>query len=150
MVAGGSGISPFLAILSDIIHRSKEKKPCLPRHVLLVWAVKGSNELSIFSAIGMESICPFSTDELNIEIQTYVTQESEPSLVHLIVFCFLDDLYFIFFTFKITSSLHLTVANRRRRVNFTSLQALQFSLSPREEACQFWLVLEIRYGLEVM
>lgn len=80
LVAGGSGISPFLAILSDIIHRSKEKKPCLPRHVLLVWAVKGSNELSIFSAIGMESICPFSTDELNIEIQTYVTQESEPSL----------------------------------------------------------------------
>ncbi|KAE8007847.1 hypothetical protein FH972_004410 [Carpinus fangiana] len=80
LVAGGSGISPFLAILSDIIHLSKEKKPGLPKHVLLVWAVKGSNELSIFSAIGMESICPFSTDELNIEIQTYVTQESEPSL----------------------------------------------------------------------
>ncbi|GMY04948.1 ferric reduction oxidase 7, chloroplastic-like isoform X1 [Fagus crenata] len=80
LVGGGSGISPFLAILSDILHRTKKKKRCLPRHVLLVWAVKRSNELSLFSITGMESICPSFSDQLNIEIQTYVTRESESSL----------------------------------------------------------------------
>ncbi|KAG2704312.1 hypothetical protein I3760_05G000100 [Carya illinoinensis] len=51
LVAGGSGISPFLAILSDILHRTKDKKTCVPRNVLLVWAVKRSNELSLFSLL---------------------------------------------------------------------------------------------------
>ncbi|XP_041013294.1 ferric reduction oxidase 7, chloroplastic-like isoform X1 [Juglans microcarpa x Juglans regia] len=80
LVAGGSGISPFLAILSDILHRTKDKKTCVPRNVLLVWAVKRSNELSLFSSTGVESICSFFSDKLNIEVQMYVTRESEPSL----------------------------------------------------------------------
>ncbi|KAG6652343.1 hypothetical protein CIPAW_05G000100 [Carya illinoinensis] len=80
LVAGGSGISPFLAISSDILHRTKDKKTCVPRNVLLVWAVKRSNELSLFSSTGVESICSFFSDKLNIEVQMYVTRESEPSL----------------------------------------------------------------------
>ncbi|KAF3970840.1 hypothetical protein CMV_005498 [Castanea mollissima] len=80
LVAGGSGISPFLAILSDILHRTKQKKLSVPRHVLLVWAVKRSNELSLFPITDMKSICPSFSNQVNIEIQTYVTRESEPSL----------------------------------------------------------------------
>ncbi|KAM5574158.1 ferric reduction oxidase 7, chloroplastic [Rosa sericea] len=75
LVAGGSGISPFLAILSDILHRIKMNKPCLPQHVVLVWAIKTSNELSLLSTVAMGSM-DFS-DRLNIEIQAYVTRESE-------------------------------------------------------------------------
>ncbi|XP_059446528.1 ferric reduction oxidase 7, chloroplastic [Corylus avellana] len=80
LVAGGIGISPFLAILSDILHRVREGKPCLPRNILLVWAVKRSNELPLLSTVDMESICPFFSDKINLEIHIYVTRESEPPL----------------------------------------------------------------------
>ncbi|XP_058213684.1 ferric reduction oxidase 7, chloroplastic-like isoform X2 [Rhododendron vialii] len=80
LVAGGIGISPFLAILSDILHRINDKKPCLPRNVLVVWALKTSDELPLLYSLDMESICPVFSDTLNLEIQTYVTRESEPRL----------------------------------------------------------------------
>ncbi|GMP63522.1 hypothetical protein CsSME_00025169 [Camellia sinensis var. sinensis] len=80
LVAGGSGISAFIAILSDIIHRINEGKPCLTRNVLLVWAVKRSNELPLLYTIGVESVSPYLYDKLTLDIQTYVTRESEPML----------------------------------------------------------------------
>ncbi|XP_059648339.1 ferric reduction oxidase 7, chloroplastic-like [Cornus florida] len=80
LVAGGIGISPFLAILSDILHLLRDRKPCLPRNILIVWAVKRSNELPLLNTVDIESICPFFSDTLNLDIQTYVTRESEPPL----------------------------------------------------------------------
>ncbi|CAM8904071.1 unnamed protein product [Rhodiola kirilowii] len=55
LVAGGIGVSPFLAILSDILHRAKEGNPCLPKNVVLVWAIKTSDELPLLSAVDIES-----------------------------------------------------------------------------------------------
>ncbi|TXG53524.1 hypothetical protein EZV62_018780 [Acer yangbiense] len=80
LVAGGIGISPFLAILSDVLHRIREGKPCLPRNILIVWAVKNSKELPLLLDLDMESICPFFSNKLNIETCIYVTRESEPPL----------------------------------------------------------------------
>ncbi|KAM7481923.1 hypothetical protein LguiB_006506 [Lonicera macranthoides] len=80
LVAGGIGISPFIAILSDILHRIKVGKPCLPRNILIVWAVKKSIELPLLHTLDMESICPQFSNTINLEIQTYVTRESQPSL----------------------------------------------------------------------
>ncbi|XP_030939081.1 ferric reduction oxidase 7, chloroplastic-like isoform X2 [Quercus lobata] len=80
LVAGGIGISPFLAILSDILHRTREGKPCLPRNILIVWAVKRSNELPLLSTNDMELICPFFSNKLNLEIHIFVTRESQPPL----------------------------------------------------------------------
>ncbi|KAG4181148.1 hypothetical protein ERO13_A10G208200v2 [Gossypium hirsutum] len=80
LVAGGIGISPFLAILSDILHRVSDGKPCLPRKILVVWAVKKSDELPLLSSIDMESICPFFSNKINLEIDIYVTRESGPSM----------------------------------------------------------------------
>lgn len=80
LVAGGIGISPFLAILSDILHRINDGKPCLPRNVLIVWAIKQTDELPLLQTVGMESICPNFSASLNLEIQTYVTRQSQPSL----------------------------------------------------------------------
>ncbi|XAR56208.1 Ferric-chelate reductase (NADH) [Bertholletia excelsa] len=80
LVAGGSGISAFVAILSDIIHRIQEGKPCLTRHVLLVWAVKRSNEIPLLYTAGVKSVSPYLLDKLKLEIQTYVTQESDSAL----------------------------------------------------------------------
>ncbi|KAL8527580.1 hypothetical protein ACS0TY_005438 [Phlomoides rotata] len=80
LVAGGIGISPFLAILSDILHRINTAKPCLPRNVMIIWAVKTSNELPLLQTVDMDSICPNFSGRLNLEIRTYVTRESEPPL----------------------------------------------------------------------
>ncbi|PKI50252.1 ferric reduction oxidase 7, chloroplastic-like [Punica granatum] len=80
LVAGGIGVSPFFAILSDIFHRIGEGKSCLPSKVLLVWAIKKSNELPLLSILDMGSISPFFPHELNLEIDIYITRESEPSL----------------------------------------------------------------------
>ncbi|KAF7801287.1 ferric reduction oxidase 7, chloroplastic-like [Senna tora] len=80
LVAGGIGLSPFIAILSDILHRVKEGKPCSPKNILLVWAVKKSDELPLLSSIDMEAICPFLSDKLKIDVHIYVTRESQPSL----------------------------------------------------------------------
>ncbi|KAL5539382.1 hypothetical protein UlMin_042914 [Ulmus minor] len=85
LVAGGIGISPFLAILSDILHRVRDGKPCLPRNILIIWAVKKSTELPLLSTIDNESICPSFSNKLNLETRIYVTRESEPSLEEGIV-----------------------------------------------------------------
>nr|WEQ60891.1 FRO7 [Lycium barbarum] len=80
LVAGGIGISPFLAILSDILHRINDSKPCLPRNILIVWAIKNSDELPLLDTVDMEAICPLFSEKLNLEIQTFVTRESQPTL----------------------------------------------------------------------
>lgn len=83
LVAGGIGLSPFLAILSDILHRVREGKPCRPRNILIVWAVKKSNELPLLSTVDMETICPCFSDKVNINVHIFVTRESDPPLVSL-------------------------------------------------------------------
>ena len=64
--------------MSDIFHRIKEGNPCLPRNMLIVWAVKRSNGILLLSGIDMESICPFFSEKLNLDIHIYVTRESQP------------------------------------------------------------------------
>ena len=83
LVAGGIGISPFLAVLSDILHFVRQGKPCLPRNILVVWAVKRSDELPLLSAIVMESTCPSFSNKLNLQTHIYVTREYEPPLVYV-------------------------------------------------------------------
>ncbi|KAF8013712.1 hypothetical protein BT93_I1545 [Corymbia citriodora subsp. variegata] len=80
LVAGGIGISPFLAILSDILHLTKEGKPCVPKNVLVIWAIKKSDELPLLSTLNVESICPNFSEKLNLEVSVYVTRESVPPL----------------------------------------------------------------------
>uniref|UniRef100_A0A1J3IPT1 ferric-chelate reductase (NADH) n=1 Tax=Noccaea caerulescens TaxID=107243 RepID=A0A1J3IPT1_NOCCA len=89
LIAGGIGISPFFAILSDILHRKRDGKACLPKKVLVIWAIKNSDELSLLSMINIPSIFPSFSKKLNLEINIYVTRQSEPLLedgmVHKVV-----------------------------------------------------------------
>ncbi|KAL0886239.1 hypothetical protein Bca101_010222 [Brassica carinata] len=80
LVAGGIGISPFFAIISDILHRKRDGKACLPKNVLVIWAVKNSDELSLLSSIDIPSICHSFSHKMNLEINIYVTRQSEPLL----------------------------------------------------------------------
>lgn len=87
LVAGGIGISPFIAIMRDILHRVKERKSCLPKDILIVWSVKKSVELSLLSKIDATSISASFPKVLNVEVQTYVTQEIEKLLVRFGLYC---------------------------------------------------------------
>lgn len=146
MVAGGIGISPFLAILSDILHHINDGKPCLSRNILIVWAIKNSDELPLLDTVDMEAICPLFSDKLNLELQTFVTRESQPPLV-------IGFAYFHFahvsspylFVLIITSFLHI-----RRRVKHPKQCNPQSPLASRDAECLVWLVLEILYGLDYM
>ncbi|SPT18515.1 unnamed protein product [Triticum aestivum] len=80
LVAGGIGISPFLAILSDIIHRVEQGMPCAPRNVLVLWSVKKTSELSLLLAVDAQSISSSVCDKLHLDIQAFVTQETDPPL----------------------------------------------------------------------
>ncbi|KAF8013709.1 hypothetical protein BT93_I1542 [Corymbia citriodora subsp. variegata] len=80
LVAGGSGISPFSAVLSDILHLTNQGKPCLPKNVLVIWAIRKSNELHLLSTLDIESICPNFSDKLDLEFHVFVTRESHPPL----------------------------------------------------------------------
>ncbi|XP_050226397.1 ferric reduction oxidase 7, chloroplastic-like [Mercurialis annua] len=80
LVAGGIGISAFVAILSDVLHRVNKGRPCLPKKILVIWAVKRSDELCLLSTADMESICPDFSEKLNLEIHIYVTRETDRQL----------------------------------------------------------------------
>lgn len=80
LVAGGIGISPFVAILRDLLHRIEQGQFGLPKNVLLIWAVKKSTELYILDLVDAESICPEFTNKIRLEVQVHVTQESGPEL----------------------------------------------------------------------
>lgn len=80
LVAGGIGISPFVAILRDLLHRIKQCQIGLPRNVLLIWAVKKSKELYILDLVDAECICPVFANKISLKLQVYVTQELQPEL----------------------------------------------------------------------
>lgn len=77
LVAGGIGITPFIAILRDLLHRHQRQQPNLPRDLTLIWAVKKSKELEILNLVSPSSICPDYDMKLNLNVQLFVTQEEE-------------------------------------------------------------------------
>ncbi|KAL5993187.1 hypothetical protein ACLOJK_014110 [Asimina triloba] len=79
LVAGGIGISPFLAILRDIMHQVRINQPRQPKNVLVIWAVKTSKDISLLSLVD-SALCPPLSDRLHLKIEIFVTQESEPVL----------------------------------------------------------------------
>ncbi|KAI4294965.1 hypothetical protein MLD38_040759 [Melastoma candidum] len=81
LVAGGIGVSPFFAISSDILHLVRTEQSCQPKDVLLIWAIKKSDELSLLSMLDMDESSPSLSDKLNLKVQTHVTRESEPPWV---------------------------------------------------------------------
>ncbi|MCL7050762.1 hypothetical protein MKW94_015706 [Papaver nudicaule] len=77
MVCGGSGITPFISIIREIIFRSTASNTKTPR-ILLVCAFKQSTELTT-----LDLILPISgtTDisRVQLQIEAYVTREKQPN-----------------------------------------------------------------------
>jgi hypothetical protein len=78
MVAGGIGVSPFVAIIRDLLQRYQRQQNHLPTDVTLIWAVKKSEELQLLDLVSPSSICPQYDLKFNLKVHTFVTQEAEP------------------------------------------------------------------------
>lgn len=51
LVAGGIGITPFIAILRDLFHRYQAKERGLPKSIQLIWTMKRESELVLLTDI---------------------------------------------------------------------------------------------------
>ncbi|KAG0625705.1 hypothetical protein M758_2G075000 [Ceratodon purpureus] len=79
LVAGGAGITPFLAILNDLLKRHELKQEKLPVCVQVIWCVRSISELSTLRDIRPAQICPRLADgdpnSLNLEVEVFVTRD---------------------------------------------------------------------------
>lgn len=78
LVAGGIGISPFVALVRDLLHRHQRAQLNLPQNLHLIWAVQKSHELQLLDSIPASAICPDYKSKLNLQVHAFVTREASP------------------------------------------------------------------------
>ncbi|KAL3810531.1 hypothetical protein ACJIZ3_000689 [Penstemon smallii] len=78
MVSGGSGITPFISIIRDLIHTSEKMKSKIPE-ILLVSSFKNTADLTMLGVILPISGAPSEFSNLKLQIEAYVTREEEPA-----------------------------------------------------------------------
>ncbi|CAM6092785.1 unnamed protein product [Calypogeia fissa] len=76
LVAGGIGVTPFLAIIRDILHRYRLNQEDLPSAVQLIYCIRSADELHILDAIAPSSVLPGYEEHLTITVDAYVTSRS--------------------------------------------------------------------------
>lgn len=77
LVAGGIGVTPFIAIIKDILHRYRLGKEHLPTNIKLIICVKNEAELHILDTLAPNSVLPGYDDHVKLSIQAFVTQEQQ-------------------------------------------------------------------------
>ncbi|KAH6783965.1 hypothetical protein C2S52_008924 [Perilla frutescens var. hirtella] len=77
LVSGGSGITPFISIIRELVFlsNSHEETP----KVLLVAAFKKSPELTMLNLLLPFSGTPHDVSRLQLQIQAYITRDTNPS-----------------------------------------------------------------------
>lgn len=81
MISGGSGITPFISIIRELIHQSNEPNNTQIPRIILVCALKTTSDLAI-----LDLLLPISShaspsnliSKSHLQIQAYVTQDTEP------------------------------------------------------------------------
>ncbi|CAA7017342.1 unnamed protein product [Microthlaspi erraticum] len=76
MVSGGSGITPFISIIRDLIAMAQTKLCEIPK-ITLICAFKNASDISMLDLILPTSGLELSSD-LNIQIEAFVTKDKEP------------------------------------------------------------------------
>ncbi|KAJ9539627.1 hypothetical protein OSB04_026133 [Centaurea solstitialis] len=86
LISGGSGITPFISIIRELISQrarqlqQPDKNHKLPKSVRLICAFKNSEELSmldILLPLTSNTTTPSYLSEINLQIQAYITRETE-------------------------------------------------------------------------
>ncbi|KAK4476600.1 hypothetical protein RD792_015759 [Penstemon davidsonii] len=78
MVSGGSGITPFISIIRELIHTSETMKRKIPE-ILLISSFKNSNDLTILDLVLPICGAPSKLSNLGLQIEAYVTREKQPT-----------------------------------------------------------------------
>ncbi|KAL4595077.1 hypothetical protein ACB092_12G065800 [Castanea dentata] len=76
MVSGGSGITPFISIIREIIFRSQSEELDVPR-VLLICAFKNVADLTMLNLLLPISDTHTQISKMQLQIDAYVTRENE-------------------------------------------------------------------------
>ncbi|BBN10086.1 ferric-chelate reductase [Marchantia polymorpha subsp. ruderalis] len=79
LVAGGIGVTPFLAILRDILHRHKLRQDHLPTSIQLVFCVRNEKDVCLLDTIKPSEILADYQDHVDIKVHVYVTSRVEIS-----------------------------------------------------------------------
>ncbi|XP_040961827.1 ferric reduction oxidase 2 isoform X2 [Gossypium hirsutum] len=78
MVSGGSGISPFISIIRELIFRSKICQ-CKTPDMILIAVFKSSLDLTMLDLLLPMTGSPSDLSNLKLHIEAYVTKEKEPT-----------------------------------------------------------------------
>lgn len=80
LISGGSGITPFISIIRELIYMSSTLK-CKTPKILLVSVFRNTSQLSMLDLLlpiaGTPSGC---SSNLDLQIEAYITREIEPAL----------------------------------------------------------------------
>ncbi|KAK3220403.1 hypothetical protein Dsin_014373 [Dipteronia sinensis] len=76
MVSGGSGISPFISIIREIIFQSTQPNSQVP-NIHLICVFKNFTDLSMLDLLLPISITPPEISKLKLQIDVYVTREKQ-------------------------------------------------------------------------
>ncbi|CAI9101896.1 OLC1v1000050C2 [Oldenlandia corymbosa var. corymbosa] len=75
MISGGSGITPMISIIRDLIFMSSEQK-CKTPKLVLVSTFKNTSHLSMLDLLLPLSSTPSKSYNLDLEIEAYITREN--------------------------------------------------------------------------
>ncbi|CBI40431.3 hypothetical protein VitviT2T_023845 [Vitis vinifera] len=78
MVSGGSGITPFISVIRELIFSSSVLKIKTPK-ILLISSFKSSSDLTMLDLILPISGGPLDLSGLRLQVEAYVTREKEPA-----------------------------------------------------------------------
>ncbi|KAK6239803.1 hypothetical protein QUC31_005272 [Theobroma cacao] len=78
MVSGGSGITPFISIIRELIYRSKISQ-CKTPNMILIAAFKNSSDLTMLDLLLPMTGSPSELSNLQLQIEAFVTREKQPA-----------------------------------------------------------------------
>ncbi|KAF8113007.1 hypothetical protein N665_0058s0104 [Sinapis alba] len=77
MVSGGSGITPFISVIRDVIATSQTQKCKIPK-ITLICAFKNSSEISMLDLVlPLSGLHTDLSSDINIKIEAFITREKE-------------------------------------------------------------------------
>ncbi|GAB2271740.1 hypothetical protein Dimus_006569 [Dionaea muscipula] len=82
MVAGGSGITPFMSMIRELIYVKTTLKWKTPK-LILICAFNKSSKLAMLDLLLPTSGVPADISDLELQIEAYVTGEKEPAAKHI-------------------------------------------------------------------
>lgn len=81
MVSGGSGITPFISIIRELVYRSTSPSCPLPR-ILLITVFKNYSDLTMLDLLLPLTGTPSDISRLQFQLEAFVTRDQEPTTLH--------------------------------------------------------------------